>query len=307
MAGTMLRISVVIPSYNHAPYIREAVDSVLRQTRPPDEVIVVDDGSTDESVELLRGYADRIRLLVQENRGTYATLNHAFAVATGDWIAIQNSDDVWRPEKLERQLALVESNPEVGFVHSDFEVIDSESRPVVPKPSSVPDWRGPPVCDMLPTLIREMPIIISSALVSRSAWERHGPFDPRFLGAGDWDFCLRLSQEFPFGFVDEPLTLHRKHAANATTDRARIPPTWVDHDMQILRRETMPAAARTVFEKSLRGEIDTAAAAYSLACLGVIYSQHKERPPARAAYLHSLRLNPLRLKTWLRLAATFVT
>ena len=306
MAVTMPRISVVIPSYNHAPYIHEAIDSVLGQTRPPDEVIVVDDGSTDESVELLHEYGDRIRLEVQENRGTYATLNRAFAMATGDWIAIQNSDDVWRQEKLEHHLSLAESQPEIGFLHTGFEVIDSDGRPVVPKPSSVPDWHGPPIADMLPTLIHEMPVIISSAMVSRSAWERHGPFDPRFLGAGDWDFCLRLSQEFPFGFVDQPLTLHRKHAANATTDSARIPPTWVEHDMRILRSETMPTAARTLFEKARRDELDPTAAAHSLACLGVIYSQHKERAPARAAYLRSLRLNPLRLKTWIRLTSTLL-
>ncbi|HLV81680.1 MAG TPA: glycosyltransferase family A protein, partial [Chthonomonadaceae bacterium] len=97
-------ISVVIASYNHAPYLRACIESALQQSRPPDEVIVVDDGSTDGSREIIQSFGSALCPIFQANRGTGAALNAGFAKTKGDWIAIHNSDDVWAPEKLEKQL-----------------------------------------------------------------------------------------------------------------------------------------------------------------------------------------------------------
>jgi len=297
--------SVVIPSFNHAPYLRACLDSVLEQTYPPSEVIVVDDGSTDESVEILQSYEPRIKLTVQENRGTYATLNVAIAESTGDWIAIQNSDDVWAPRKLEKQAVFIQDHPDVGLVFSDYAVIDAGARALSKQSFGLPDYHGPSIPDLLPTLLENMPIIISSATFSRSAWKRVGPFDERYHGCGDWDFCLRLSAEFPIGFVDEPLAMHRKHAANASHDPTRIPKDWGQIDWRLLASETIPKVARQLVERAHRGQVPRRQAAFILACLGMRYIMDSQNSRARSMLGLSARLDPLRFKTHLRYLTTF--
>src|SRR5581483_5019413 len=125
-------------------------------------------------------------------------------------------------------------------------------------------------------------------------------------GLGDWDLCLRISEEFPFGFVDEPLTLIRKHPTNSSTDASRIPSDWTQRDWPYLARETMPRAARHLFAKAQQGASDREEAAFALACLATIYSWGQEPDLARATYALAARLCPLRLKTYLRYAVTFL-
>ncbi len=298
----------MVASYNHAPYLRACLESALHQTLAPREVIVVDDGSTDGSREIIESFGDAVTPIFQANRGTCAALNAGFARATGDWIAIHNSDDVWTPDKLARQAEIAPSQPDIGLIHTGFVCIDAEGKPYATPPpgASVPDYHGPPVAEMLPTMLRSMPVIISSALIARPAWEQFGPFDERYHGMGDWDLCLRISQAFRFGFVDAPLTLVRKHAANASTDATRIPADWTRRDWLYLGRETMPRAAHCLFEKARRGEMDREEAAFGLACLATIYSWGEEPDLARATYILAARLSPLRLKTYIRYVLTFL-
>src|SRR5450759_1882450 len=99
-----LRVSVIIPSYNHERYIRQCVDSVLCQSRKDFEVIVVDDGSTDGTPDILRGFGEKITFIRQENRGTQAARNVGIQASTGEFVALLDSDDAWLPEKLQRQM-----------------------------------------------------------------------------------------------------------------------------------------------------------------------------------------------------------
>lgn len=302
-----MRISVVVASYNHAPYLRACIESALHQTRAPDEVIVIDDGSTDGSREVIEAFGAAIRPVFQENHGTYATLNRGIRLASGDWIALHNSDDVWEREKLERQAEIVAAHPDVGLVHTGVRYIDAEGRSYdAPPGANLSDYHAPPYSDALPVMLRSQQVVISSVLVSRRAWERVGGFDERHLGMGDWDFCLRVSQMFPFGFVDAPLTLIRKHAASAGMDPTRLPADWSDRDWVLLSRETMPAAARCLFAKAQRGEAHRDEAAFALACLATLYSWGREPGRARSLYALAARLRPLRLKTYLRYLLTFL-
>lgn len=298
-----MTLSAIIASYNHAPYLRDCIESVLNQTLRPDEVIVVDDGSTDGSREIIESFGVSVRAVFQANQGTYATLNAAAGLARGDWIAIQNSDDLWEHEKLERQRALAAAHPEVGLVHTDLVCIDAEGAEF-PRPPTVPDFAGPAVCEMLPAMLHTMPVIISSVIVSRAAWERCGPFDPRFRGGGDIDLCLRVSQAYPFGYVREPLVRVRKHRDNAGTNTDRLPARWIDDDWQILCERTLPESARILFERGIAGGIDRHEAALALASLGVIHTRSGEPTLARRALGYAARLEPLRVKTWLRYAAS---
>ncbi|HEV2474482.1 MAG TPA: glycosyltransferase [Chthonomonadales bacterium] len=303
-----MTVSVVIASYNHARFLRQCVESALTQTTPPIEVIVVDDGSTDGSRDVIRSFGRAVKPLFQENAGTYAALNAGAALAKGDWIAIHNSDDAWDLRKLERQMELCTAEPAPGLIHTGYLCIDENGIPYSTPPAnaSLPDYHGPALTGMLPTMLRSMPVVISSAMISRTAWERFGPFDRRYLGMGDWDLCLKVSQEFPFGFVDAPLTLVRKHSANAGTDATRIPSDWTARDWRLLGLETMPAAAQSLFETAKRNCISKQEAAFGLACLATIYSWGHEPALARRVYLLAARLNPLRAQTYLRFVVTYL-
>ena len=124
----MIKISVAIPAYNAESYLREAVDSVLAQTLRPYEIIVVNDGSTDRTEEIALSYGDSIRYIKQANQGLAGARNTAIRVATGDWVAFFDSDDVLMPDKLRLQAAAVESNPDLILVYSGFSFLYPDGR-----------------------------------------------------------------------------------------------------------------------------------------------------------------------------------
>ncbi len=115
-----MRISVVIPAYNAGRYIGRAIDSVLAQTRPAEEIIVVDDGSTDNTAEIAGAYGDRIRFIRQENAGASVARNTGIAAATGNWIAFLDADDEWLPEKLRLQTEHLERNPDLTWTTANY-------------------------------------------------------------------------------------------------------------------------------------------------------------------------------------------
>lgn len=303
-----MSISVVIASYNHAPYLRESIESVLAQTLTPHEVIVVDDGSTDDSPAIIRSYGERIRPVFQANGGTAAALNAGAALTSGEWIAFQNSDDEWEPVKLEQQMSIAALDSRIGLIHTGWACIDAAGVRYedLPANANLPDYSGPPVAEMQPTMLRSMPVVISSAAVSRRAWEEVGAFDERYHGLGDWDLCVRMSERYLFGFVDRPLTLVRKHAANASTDSTRIPEDWTARDWRFLGLETLPRSALVLYDRARAGAVPIAEAAFALACLGTIHSWGSEPRLARAAYRLATRLAPGRPQTYLRYLVTFL-
>ena len=126
----MSSVTAAITTYDRARYLQGALDSVHAQTRPPDEVLVVDDGSTDDTPSVLAGYEDRIRVVRQENAGRSAARNTAVREARCDLLSFLDSDDRWTPDKLDRHVPVLEADPAVGLVHGHVEVIDGEGRPI---------------------------------------------------------------------------------------------------------------------------------------------------------------------------------
>lgn len=118
-------VSVVVPTYNYARFLGRALDSVLSQTAPPSEIIVVDDGSTDDTAKVLDAYAKYITALRLPNRGVSSARNAGISIASGGFVALLDSDDVWLPTKLERQLALYSRHPECGAIGCGVEVVDA--------------------------------------------------------------------------------------------------------------------------------------------------------------------------------------
>lgn len=205
------RVSVVVPTYNRAELIQEAIESVLCQTTPVHEIIVVDDGSTDSTCERVRGYGDRVVLLKHDRRGAPAARNRGLARATGDWIASLDSDDVWTPTKLEKQLQYLDRHPQCGLVHTGYYEFGDRER-VVPGPLHF--INGNYRVEHL--LFAEGWICMSTALVRKSI-----PVTFREWAGGSDDiifFSDLLRAGIQFGYVDEALVGYRLHAVSVNRE-----------------------------------------------------------------------------------------
>jgi glycosyltransferase involved in cell wall biosynthesis len=262
--------------------------------------VVVDDGSCDGSVELLRSYGARIRLFTQPNRGTYPTLNRCIAESRGRYLAILNSDDLWAPTKLEKQVAVLETQPTVGLVHTDGRFIDAEGNLLKGNPLGF-EWPRTPSGNIIEALVRYNKIIASSVLVRRECFERLGGFREDLFGSGDWEMWFRIALEYDIAFIDEPLTFYRVHGANASFQHRRV----YEDDVRV-REETIHANEARLWQRANNRRAMRLALAHSYACLGTEYALLGDRRRARRAYLHSLRLYPLRFKSLLRLMLTFL-
>jgi len=205
-------VSVVIPTYNYAGFVAHAVDSVLAQTYEPVEVIVVDDGSTDDTAAVLAPYGDRINVVRQENRGLPAARNAGIRRATGEWIAFLDADDIWAPAKLAEQVALFHRLPDsVGLVCSrasrvsDDGVVDDRESGYQASGLFPEDFRDE---------LRVWNIVegsASSALVRKVCFDRVGLFDETLRSSEDWDMWLRIARHYDFAMVNKSLVRLRVH------------------------------------------------------------------------------------------------
>jgi glycosyltransferase involved in cell wall biosynthesis len=287
-------VSVVVTSYNHARYLPQAIESVLAQTFTDIEVVAIDDASRDESPAILQRYADRVKVIQHPtNRGTYASLNEGIGLTEAPYIAILNSDDLWLPEKLEKQVAVMQSDARIGLVHTAFRPIDADGNPIEGNPLGV-RFHPNPQGDLLTDLLTRNLFITSSVLLRRECLERCGWFEERLFGMGDWDMWLRIAEHYRIGYVPEVLTLYRIHGENTMYQRQRMlaDDLWI-HEERIRKR--IPELLRRDGWRMRR------ALGIALAALGVLYSQMGERGKAFGALRQSLKLYPWRLKTWLRL------
>jgi glycosyltransferase involved in cell wall biosynthesis len=218
-----MKVSVIIRTYNRAYIVADAIESALNQTYRDYEVLVVDDGSTDNTPEVVRGFQNpKLRYIRHErNRGVGAACNTGVAQAHGELIAFLDSDDLWKPEKLERQVACMIRHPEVDAVFSDIEVIDDTTTilslialmrsfsKLLAKDRKQPEYvfsaRQLYLC-----LLEEVPIKPTVLLVKRAIFKKVGFFDLTALGCEDWEFLLRLAHVACFGYVDAPLGIQRR-------------------------------------------------------------------------------------------------
>jgi Predicted glycosyltransferases len=206
-------VSVIIPTYNYGRFISEALKSVLEQTRPVSEIIVVDDGSTDDTKRAVRKISDKIKYIKQTNSGVCSARNRGVTESKGGFIAFLDADDIWEPTKLEKQLRKFAENPEVGLVHCGMREFDSETNKTI---STRTDGEQGSVWREL--LLWEVPCVNVSGsviMVSRKAFENVGGFDTRLRVGEDWDFCYRIAKKYQVGFVREALVNYRSHGAAA--------------------------------------------------------------------------------------------
>ncbi len=205
---TKRSVSVVIPSFNCGRFIREAVDSALAQTVPPLEVIVVDDGSTDNTSEVMACYATKPQVcyLHQKNAGPSRARNSGIRAAQGEFIAFLDADDRWKPDKLERQLDKF-TDDNIGVVFSGSRVFDESGirSEHLAKESSC--------AEILPSLVTSTTFFPSSAVVRKQCFETCGLFDESLKKVEDREMWIRLAKQYRFGCVPDCLVDYRLHAS----------------------------------------------------------------------------------------------
>ncbi len=296
----MPKVSVLLTCFNHIAFLPEALDSIRLQTFSDFEIIAIDDGSTDGTRDWLNENAkDCILIFNEENLGTYGSLNRALSQASGEFIAILNDDDVWLPDKLSRQIELFEANDKIGLIHTDGHFIDGEGLEIEGSPLGF-DFPKTETGNVLQALLYQNKIIASASLIRKECFDRLGGFNDAYFGSGDWEMWLRIAEEYVVGYVSEELTKYRVHGANASHKLDRI---WQD-DQRL--REWIRTRYDTYRTKGFDPSELTKAIAHNEACLGTIYTLNGSPSKGRSAYSSSIRLAPLRFKSYLRWITTWL-
>ncbi|MGE3466278.1 MAG: glycosyltransferase family 2 protein [Pyrinomonadaceae bacterium] len=229
-------ISVIIPNYNYAKYIAKTVQSALDQTYPCVEVIVVDDESKDDSLAVLDQFSGRIEVVAQANQGVSAARNNGVAASSGEFVAFLDADDLWSPEKLERQMAVIDADREVGLVHCWMTYIDPQDRPMGQMADGTEGWIANDIMRF------DGGGVIgagSTSLIPRSVFDEVGGFDTRMSTAADWDISYRIAARHKIGIVNAPLVQYRIHNSNMHGNVAAM-----EHDMVLAMKNAFAAGAK---------------------------------------------------------------
>lgn len=283
----MAAVSILTPTYNRADLLPRAVRSVLAQTFGDWELLVVDDGSTDGTGEVLEEFRDaRIRYLPRPHRGIATSRNDALANATAPLLAFLDSDDFWDPQKLERQYAFFQSaSPEVAVLYTGCRYIDDDGRllRIVTPP---PMGRG----RVFDRLLYTHWIIFSTVMVRRQAIEAVGTFNETLVRGSDREWLLRMAHRFAFDFLPEPLAHFRIHPP--TSMIANVP-------ARILATETI----LNQYAEELRWRPRLLAHKY--VTLGRLYLRAGDALSARRAMRQAIAVSPGSLRAYLHLALSY--
>lgn len=214
-------VSVIIPNYNYARYVGQAIESVIDQTYLNIEIIVVNNGSTDNSLEILEEFGQRIHLVNQENLGQSGARNSGLSKAKGDFIAFLDADDIWEPQKIEKQLLLFGPTTELVYCGIGRFSGNSKTRSSI----DLPRFRG--FCASAFVSQPGVSVVLSgesTAIFTRALLEKVGGFDPELNSAAGWDFFRRCSKFTNFDFVPEALTNYRIHDSNMSSNGLKTIP-----------------------------------------------------------------------------------
>jgi glycosyltransferase involved in cell wall biosynthesis len=220
-------VSVIIPTYNAAPYLPAAVRSVLAQSHADLELIIMDDGSTDATREVIAGFLDpRVSYYYQPNSGVYAARNNAIARARGELIAFCDADDEWTSNKLERQLPCFDLRPSIGVVYANLALRREDGR--IHPPRARDFYSG----KIVRKLIVRNCVPFGTAVIKRECFDKVGGFDLNLNMSGDWDFWLRVAVHYEFHYLNQVLYVYRFRDGQLSKNyRARF-----ENTMSIRRR-----------------------------------------------------------------------
>ncbi len=290
-------VSVIIPVYNKpAAFIREAIGSVLGQTYEPLEVIVVDDGSSQDLSWLRSAYGERITLARKPNGGPASARNHGVGLARGAYLAFLDADDAWEPGKLEAQIAALERRPQAGLSYSAVAAVDAQGRPC-----AGPDARKrQPSGAIFETLFWRNVIPTSTVVVRRECFNGVGLFDeaPALISVEDYDMWLRIAERYEVACLEQPLVRYRRSAEGISRNIAR---SYAGERLVIEKAMARNAQATPHRRARLRRRL----AQIAFDC-GHEYFSANDLASARAQFREARRQQPWSLRAWGFWAATFL-
>jgi glycosyltransferase involved in cell wall biosynthesis len=274
-------VTVIIPTHNYAEYLSEALESVLAQDYSPLQIIVIDDGSTDETSAVVERYIQRgVEYVYQENSGPGPARNEGIRRARGSVVAFLDADDTWLPDKISLQIAHLRAHPELGLVGSAGFDCDRTNRPTGVRVA--PAIEAEMAFERL--LVRNF-VQPSGAIVPKPCLDAVGGFKSMRFGE-DWDLWLRIAQRYPIGFVQKPLFRRREHPANLSFEVGKR----LLASYEAIAASHLPAAEpawmRPVIRRRLRSTAHFYAAGHAMT-----YS----RPRVAQLLLSSLWLDPFSL------------
>ena len=218
----MPRVSIIIPTYNCARYIGRALDSVCAQTYKDYEILVVDDGSTDDTKDVVMQYGRKVTYLYQQNRGVSAARNHAILKANGELLAYLDADDMWYPEKLERQVAFLDVHQECGMVHSEMSVINEQDE-ILHLRFYEETKRSVPQGYCVQQLLTRCHIQTLTVVERRDTFDHVGGFDERLPIAQDYLHWIMIAAEGQaLGYLAEPLGKYRWRTGSLIGNHPRL-------------------------------------------------------------------------------------
>ncbi len=246
-----MKISVVIPAYNAAQTVGRAIDSVLAQTRPADEVFVIDDGSSDGTAEVIRSYGDKVTLIQQQNAGVSVARNAGIEAATGDWIAFLDSDDEWLPEKLQCQTEHLQRNPDLAWTYANLykkegqdECVEAHTSPRTAKLLA----GGEIFDDYLEAFVNQAFAWTGTVMVRRDIFDTVGDFKPGMKRAQDTDVWFRIAYQFPkVGYISTPLAIYHMDTPGSSikiNDQVDVAVTLIERHLELSKQANRQDAFR---------------------------------------------------------------
>jgi predicted O-linked N-acetylglucosamine transferase (SPINDLY family)/GT2 family glycosyltransferase len=232
----MPKVSVVLPTYNQERYISDAIESVLHQTYQDFEIIIVNDASSDQTVNGIQAYSDaRIRLFsLEQNQGESAATNFGIQQAQGEWITILHSDDIFTPNKLEKQIDFITQNPQVAAVLSQVQIIDETGQVLLPGKHPLQRVFAQPNRSRFQWLnyffTKDNCLCQTSSMIRRQCYDKMGFYDLRFRQIPDFDFWVRFCLQYDLHILPEPLIHYRVHDSNISGIK---PETLIRHNLEL--------------------------------------------------------------------------
>lgn len=209
-------VSVIIPSYNCEAYIRQTINSILDQTYRNIEILVIDDGSTDGTPDIVEKFGDKVRLIRQKNAGVCAARNLGFRESRGKFVCFMDHDDYWFPEKISSQVFQMQENPVAGVVFNNFKLWHARNG-AFPDPSDLTSHIDPrkkenALCGWVyHAFLMDCQMLTSTAMFRREVLDINGVFDESLPYGEDWDLWLRIAQNTQFIKLSRSMTLYRQH------------------------------------------------------------------------------------------------
>lgn len=291
-------VSAVIPAYNAERWISQTIESVLGQTYPNIEVLVVDDGSTDGTADIIDSYADQVRTFHKANGGTASARNMGIRESRGEYVAFLDSDDFWRPDKVAQQVQLLQESPSRKWSYTDTEIIDVDPDSVVYRLSERTSY---PEGKILRWLFQGNWVYFtaSSVMIHQSIFSDVGLFDesPDRRISEDWDFWLQVADRYPIAYLDEAVTTVRRHPFKKTDT--------MDLDTALTCRRSIIERAVGRNPQQL-DDLRQGALAHLYLGIAKKYLNREERSKARRLLTRALFHAPVEQDVWTYWVATWL-